>query len=113
MGKHDASAINDICRISVGTQVKGSFVTKSDIRIDGSFEGDLVTDGKFVLGEHASFKGSIVCKSADIWGAVEGEFTVKETVSFKSSASFSGNLKTGKISIEIGAGFNGNCSIAE
>ncbi len=113
MGKHDASAINDICRISAGTELKGTFVTKSDIRVDGSFEGDLVTEGKLVLGEQALFKGSIVCKSADIWGVVEGELTVKENASFKSSASFTGNLKTGKIAIEAGAKFNGNCAISE
>ncbi len=113
MGKHDASAINDICRISAGTEVKGSFVTKSDIRIDGSFEGDLVTGGKLVLGEKASFKGSIICKSADIWGVVEGELTVKESVGFKSMASFTGNLKAGRISIESGARFNGSCAIAD
>ncbi len=113
MGKHDAPAINDICRISAGTEVKGSLVSKSDIRIDGCFDGELTTGGKLVLGEHANIKGNIVCNSADIWGTIDGELTVKEAANFKSSASFTGNLKTGRISIELGAKFNGNCAIAE
>ncbi|MBR5857220.1 MAG: polymer-forming cytoskeletal protein [Bacteroidales bacterium] len=112
MAKHDVSvSINEISRISVGTEVKGNLVSKSDIRIDGTFEGDLVTTGKLVVGESAVVRGNIICASADIWGAVEGEFCSKESITFKSSGKFTGNLRTNKICIEMGAGFSGNCTI--
>ena len=101
MAKHDASAsINEVSRISAGTEVQGNLISKSDIRIDGLFEGDMVTSGKLVLGD-----------SAVIWGNVEGELCAKDTITFKSTASFSGNLKTNKICIEMGAAFSGNCRI--
>ena len=52
MAKHDASAsINEVSRISAGTEVQGNLISKSDIRIDGLFEGDMVTSGKLVLGD--------------------------------------------------------------
>ena len=112
MAKHDVSpSINEISRISVGTEVKGNLVSKSDIRIDGTFEGDLVTSGKLVIGESAVVRGNIICASADIWGVVEGEFCSKDSTTFKSSASFTGNLRTNKICIEMGAAFSGNCKI--
>ena len=112
MAKHDVSPlINEVSRISDGTEVKGSLVSKSDIRIDGKFEGDLVTTGKLVLGERAVVRGNIICASADIWGEIEGEFCTKESITFKSTAIFTGNLKTNKICIEMGAAFSGNCTI--
>ena len=47
MGKHETSVlINEVSRISVGTEVQGNLISQSDIRIDGVFEGDMVTSGK-------------------------------------------------------------------
>ncbi len=112
MGKHDASvSINEVSRISAGTEVQGNLISQSDIRIDGVFEGDMVTSGKLVLGDKAIIRGNVICSSADIWGIVEGELCAKESITFKSTASFTGNLKTNKICIEMGAAFNGNCKI--
>lgn len=112
MGKHDASvSINEVSRISAGTEVQGNLISQSDIRIDGVFEGDMVTSGKLVLGDKATIRGNVICSSADIWGIVEGELCAKESITFKSTASFTGNLKTNKICIEMGAAFNGNCKI--
>ena len=112
MGKHEATvSVNEVSRISAGTEVQGNLVSKSDIRIDGIFEGDMVTSGKLVLGDNAIIRGNIICASADIWGSVEGELCAKESITFKSTASFTGNLKTNKICIEMGAAFSGNCKI--
>ena len=68
--------VNDVTRISAGTEIQGALGSNSDIRIDGVFEGDLVTSGKLVLGEKAVIKGNVMCNSADIWGTIEGTFTV-------------------------------------
>lgn len=112
MGKHDASvSINEVSRISAGTEVQGNLISQSDIRIDGVFEGDMVTSGKLVLGDKATIMGNVICSSADIWGIVEGELCAKESITFKSTASFTGNLKTNKICIEMGAAFSGSCKI--
>lgn len=111
MAKHETTQINEVSRIAAGTEVKGNLISSSDIRIDGMFEGDLVTTGKLVLGEKAVLKGNAVCTSADVWGNIEGELYVGEAVTFKSTASFKGNLKTVKICIEMGVRFTGNCQI--
>ena len=112
MGKHETSVlINEVSRISVGTEVQGNLVSQSDIRIDGVFEGDMVTSGKLVLGDRAIIRGNVICSSADIWGTVEGELCAKDSITFKSTANFTGNLKTNKICIEMGATFSGSCKI--
>ncbi len=103
--------INEVSRIASGTDIKGNLVSQSDIRIDGSFEGDLITSGKLVLGDTAIIKGNIICSSADVWGRVDGELIVGDSVTFKANSNFFGNLKTVRICIEMGAVFNGTCRI--
>ncbi|MBQ7773407.1 MAG: polymer-forming cytoskeletal protein [Bacteroidales bacterium] len=111
MAKHEVPQINEVSRISAGTEVKGSLISQSDIRIDGVFEGDLIAAGKLVLGENAVIRGNVMCASADIWGKIEGDFTAGDTATFKSSSSFTGQLKTIRICIEMGAVFSGTCQI--
>ena len=111
MAKHSVPQINDISRISAGTEVKGSLISRSDIRIDGVFEGELITSGKLVLGEKAVVHGNVMCANADIWGKMEGDLIVGDTVSFKQDSSYEGQLKTIRICIEMGASFSGGCQI--
>ena len=111
MAKHSVPQINDISRISAGTEVKGSLISRSDIRIDGVFEGGLITSGKLVLGEKAVVRGNVMCANADIWGKMEGDLIVGDTVSFKQDSSYEGQLKTIRICIEMGASFSGGCQI--
>lgn len=111
MAKHSVPQINDISRISAGTEVKGSLISRSDIRIDGVFEGELITSGKLVLGEKAVVRGNVMCANADIWGKMEGDLIVGDTVSFKQDSSYEGQLKTIRICIEMGATFSGGCQI--
>lgn len=103
--------VNDVSRISAETQARGTITTHSDIRIDGMFNGDIVTMGKLVLGEKGYIKGKIVCHDADIYGKCEGDITSANSANFRSKALYRGNLKTIHVGIEIGASFKGNCSI--
>ncbi len=111
MAKHESLQVNEVSRISQATQVRGSLLSQTDIRIDGTFEGELITAGKLVLGENAVITGNVMCANADIWGKIEGDFTVGDTVKFKEGASFTGHLKTIRICIEMGADFSGSCQI--
>lgn len=111
MARHETPQINDVSRVSGSTEIRGSLVSQSDIRIDGVFEGDLITSGKLVVGENGSIRGNVMCANADIWGKIEGIFTVGDTVTFKESSSFEGELKTIRICIELGAMFSGSCRI--
>ena len=45
MAKHETLQVNEVSRISQSTQVRGSLLSQNDIRIDGTFEGDLITSG--------------------------------------------------------------------
>ena len=101
--------VNSISRISAGTVIKGEILSPNDIRIDGTFEGRIQSKGRVVVGESATIKGDIVCENVDLWGKVEGNLFVKDTLSLKEGCVVSGNLHIRRLSVELGSPFNGNC----
>lgn len=101
--------VNSISRISAGTVIKGEILSPGDIRIDGTFEGRLQSKGRVVIGETAVIKGDILCDNVDLWGKVEGNIYVKDTLALKEGCVVNSNLHIKKLSVELGATFNGNC----
>ena len=101
--------VNSISRISAGTIIKGEITSPYDIRIDGTFEGKVQTKGRVVVGEKANVQGDIICGNIDLWGKVEGNVFVKDTLALKEGCVVNGNLNIRKLSVELGATFNGNC----
>lgn len=101
--------VNSISRISTGTIIKGEIMSPYDIRIDGTFEGKIQTKGRVVVGETAFIKGDIICENIDLWGKVDGNVFVKDTLSLMEGCSVNGNLNTRRLSVELGSTFNGNC----
>ena len=101
--------VNSISRISAGTVIKGEILSPNDIRIDGTFEGRVQSKGRVVVGESAVIKGDIVCENVDLWGKVDGNLFVKNTLSLKEGCVVDGNLHIRRLSVELGSTFNGNC----
>ncbi len=101
--------MNLVSRISSGTYFKGEIISPNDLRIDGKFDGSIISDGKVVVGESAEVDASIVCINADVWGKTKGSFTVKDIMSIKSDCSVEGEISVRKLIVELGASFNGTC----
>ena len=60
--------VNEVSRISTGTVIKGEINSPNDIRIDGSFEGKIVSNGRVVVGDKAVISGDVICDNVDFWG---------------------------------------------
>ena len=101
--------VNDITRIAKGASIRGDLSSPSDIRVDGNIDGKVYSGGRIVVGETAALSGTLMCTHLDLWGKMEGEIFVKDTVSIKSTAVINGNLHVRKLQVEIGAQINGNC----
>ena len=101
--------VNSVSRISAGTVIKGEIQSPYDLRIDGTFEGKIQSKGRVVIGESAVIKGDIICENVDLWGKVEGNLFVKNTLALKDGCKMDGNLNISKLSVELGATFNGSC----
>ena len=99
--------------IEKNTTFVGNFVSESDFRIDGAFEGSIETKGKIVIGEKGSINGTIVCNSADIAGNFTGNIQVQDLLSVESTGSVEGDVTISKLIVESGAIFNANSSMKE
>jgi len=106
--ENESNAINII---GVGTEITGDINTNGDIRIDGFLSGNIITEGKLVIGETGKIKGEVNCKNSEILGMIEGKIKVKELLTLKSSARIYGDIITKKLSIEPGSLFTGNCNM--
>ena len=107
----DTVGVNDVSRISAGSSIKGEITSPNDIRIDGNFEGKIISQAKVVVGEKAVIKGDIVCSSCDFWGKIDGNFFVKDTLSLKDTCVVTGDLHIRRLQVDLDATFNGNCKM--
>ena len=103
-----SSAIN---MIGAGTVITGDIKSKGDIRVDGSLNGSIDTEGIVVVGQGGIVEGDVICKDADIAGVLKAKISVSQLLSLKSSAKLNGDIITNKLSIEPGASFTGACSM--
>lgn len=104
----DSGALNIV---GAGTSIEGDVISSGDIRIDGSLKGTVKTRGKLVVGPSGNVEGEVYCQNADISGSIRGKLNVTELLSLKGTAKLSGEISTGKLSIEPGADFSGSCSM--
>lgn len=108
---YDSTGVNDVSRISAGSVIKGEIISPNDIRIDGTFEGKIISQAKVVVGEKAVIKGDVICNNADFWGQIEGDLYVKDTLSLKSTSVIDGDLHVRRLQVDLNATFNGNCKM--
>lgn len=105
----DAGIERAINRIVEGTTFKGEITCESNIRIDGKFDGDLVTKGRLVIGPLGEITGTVACQNCEVEGKIKGKLSVEELLSLKSTASAEGEFYYGQLSIEPGATLSGAC----
>ena len=98
-------------KIDKNTSLNGNINAKTDIRIDGKVEGEIITTGKVIIGKDANVKGKILCGNADIEGIFYGELTVSGTLSLKIGSNLEGKVRIQKLMVESGAIFNASCSM--
>lgn len=99
--------------LTLGSKIIGNIVADNDFRIDGEVQGDISCKGKVVFGPHCIIHGNISCISAEIAGVVNGNITVSESLTLKSSAKIKGEVKTKMLIVEPDAVFNGSCSMID
>ena len=102
----NSSALSDLNKMSKGTAFKGDIVSDGDFRIDGRFEGTITTSGRIVIGVDGRLDGTVQCLSIDVEGALNGTVNASEVLSVKKTGRVSGQVTTGKLSVELGAVFD-------
>ncbi|PID69186.1 MAG: hypothetical protein CSA39_01680 [Flavobacteriales bacterium] len=89
----------------------GEIKSEGDFRVDGKVEGTIKTTGRVVIGKDGYIDGTIDCSNADIEGKFSGNLNVDDLLTLKSTASITGDVILGKLSVEPGASFNASCNM--
>jgi len=111
MAKNGEFDTNAVTTISMGTIVKGDITSEGDFRIVGKLIGSIRSTGKVVIGQSGIVEGDIFCQNADFAGTIKGNVEVEKLLFLKTTVNLNGNIKTGKLSIESGALFSGQCTM--
>jgi cytoskeletal protein CcmA (bactofilin family) len=96
-----------------GTEFKGVLTFEGTVRVDGRFEGEIVSRDTLVIGESAEVKAEINVHTVIISGTVRGNVVAAGRIEVHRPARIYGNLRTTALSIEEGVMFEGSCSMAE
>jgi cytoskeletal protein CcmA (bactofilin family) len=98
---------NSATLISAGTVLKGDLKSESDLRIDGTIHGDVISQAKVVIGPSGMVEGNIEGVNADVSGKLIGNVKAKEMVQLRTKCYVQGNITAGSLQIDAGAIFNG------
>ena len=97
--------------IGENVSINGQLKFESMLRIDGSFEGELLSEGKLIVGPKGHVKAEINLKEAYISGKVEGNITVSGRLVLRGHAEIIGNITAQSLSVDEGVSINGHLSI--
>ena len=79
-------------------------------RVFGDYE-EGVLETYTLSGEDMDFICTHDVVICDLWGKVEGNLYVKDTLSLKEGCTVDGNLNVRRLSVELGSKFNGGCKM--
>ena len=111
IGASPAVSSGSINSLVSGTNVEGTIIANSDIRIDGSLKGKLDCSGRVIIGPDGSVDGEIKCQNAVIEGTFSGNITVTDLLNVRETANIQGDVVTSKLLVQPGAVYNVSCSM--
>ena len=93
--------------VGKGVVFKGTITYNGTVRIDGTLEGEIHSDGILLVGEEAVITakvtaGTIVCK-----GKITGDIHARDKMKLRAPAIINGGITTPMLSMEEGVLFNG------
>lgn len=98
--------------VGKGVSFKGVISYHGTVRIDGTLDGEIRTEGTLLVGEEAVLNakvtaGTIVCK-----GQITGDIVAREKITLRAPAVINAGVETPMMSMEDGVLFNGTIEMA-
>ena len=108
-GKKEISADKMETLIGKDTQLEGTIQCKGSLRVDGSLEGKVWSQGDIIIGDSGCIEGDIKARNIIVSGTVKGKIYAEGRVELASTGKMLGDMKAKKLVIDEGAVFDGNC----
>ena len=93
------------------TEFKGVLTFIGTTRIDGKFEGEVITKDTLIIGKTADIKAEISAGTIITQGKIHGNLIASKKVEIKGGSELIGNIKTPALHIEENAVFEGSCEM--
>ncbi len=97
--------------LGAGVTFRGQLSFERFLRIDGSFEGELLSQGKVVVGPTGKVKANLNLREAIVEGLVEGDITVQEKLELRGEAIIKGNIRARSLCVDEGVSIFGHVAI--
>ncbi len=95
------------------TVFNGSLSFDGTVRIDGKFEGKVITEDTLVVGETGHLVAEISAGTVICMGRVEGTVIASKKIEIHSSSKVIGNVQSPALYIELGGVMDGTCHMDE
>ncbi|MCP5469495.1 MAG: polymer-forming cytoskeletal protein [Chlamydiales bacterium] len=96
-----------------GVTFRGELSFERLLRIDGTFEGELLSQGKVIVGPKGKVKANLVLREAVVEGEIEGDVTVQEKLELRGEASVKGDIKAKLLCVDEGVRIDGHVCVGE
>ena len=96
-----------------GSSFKGELEFEDTMRIDGRFNGKIVSKNELIVGESAHIEGDIHVGRIAISGTVVGKIVADQRVEIHRNGKVYSDVDTPALVIEEGAIFQGNCVMGD
>ncbi len=94
--------------LGAGSVFEGKLHFEGQVRIDGTFTGEITTTDLLVIGEGAKVSATINCGSVEIRGDITGNVNASESIVLRATAHVEADIYAPSLVIDKGAIFEGN-----
>jgi cytoskeletal protein CcmA (bactofilin family) len=105
-GQGSTAALNAM--LGAGSVFEGKLHFEGQVRIDGTFTGEITTTDLLVIGEGAKVSATINCGSVEIKGDITGHVSASDSIVLRATARVQADIYAPSLVIDKGAVFEGN-----
>lgn len=94
--------------LGAGSVFEGKLHFEGQVRIDGTFTGEITTTDLLIIGEGAKVSATINCGSVEIKGDINGNVNATDSIVLRATARVQADIYAPSLVMDKGAVFEGN-----
>ena len=91
---------------------KGELTYEKGMRLQGKFEGNILTPGRLHIAKEARMQADVDAGSITVEGDMKGKLSATDRVELKQSAKYEGDMTASKLVVDEGAIISGHVHVA-
>ena len=103
---NSTAALNAL--LGAGSVFEGKLHFEGQVRIDGTFTGEITTTDLLIIGEGAKVSATINCGSVEIKGDINGNVNASDSIVLRATARVQADIYAPSLVVDKGAVFEGN-----